>query len=116
MLTVDQIAEIVHENNACFCRALGDDSQPFWDDALQWQKDSARNGVIAISNGEIKSPMQSHENWLKEKENDGWVFGETKDPEKKIHPCMLPFSDLPPEQQAKDLLFFDIVSTLIRIP
>ena len=111
-----KIAKVAHEANRAYCETLGDNSQPSWFDALLWQKDFAMNGVRAIFDGTVTRPEEAHENWLKEKENDGWVFGETKDPEKKTHPCMLPFSDLPEEQQAKDLLFFDIVTTLIKIP
>ena len=114
MLT--DIAKVAHEANKAYCETLGDNSQTSWEDAPDWQKDSAVNGVMSIQLGEIKSPMQSHENWLKEKEIDGWVWGEVKDPEKKTHPCMVPFGDLPPEQQVKDFLFFDIVSNLLKLP
>lgn len=33
----------------------------------------------------------SHENWLRDKEKDGWTFGPVKDAEKKEHPCFVPF-------------------------
>jgi len=117
MITIQKIAQVAHETNKAYCETIvGDYSQPSWEDAPDWQKDSAVNGVMAIQTGEIKSPMQSHENWLKEKEKEGWVYGEVKDPEKKVHPCMVPFGKLPPDQQVKDLLFFEIVSTLLKLP
>jgi RyR domain. len=53
-----------------------------------------------------------HQNWLDQKKKDGWVYGKTKDAEKKTHPCMVPYSDLPKEQQVKDHLFHAIVSIL----
>jgi hypothetical protein len=40
------------------------------------------------------------------------VYGEVKDAEKKTHPCIVPYKDLPPEQQAKDHLFKAVVSAL----
>jgi len=42
-------------------------------------------------------PEKSHESWMKVKEIDGWKWGPVKDPEKKEHPCMVPFSELPKE-------------------
>lgn len=32
-LTALQIAQVCHEVNRAYCQALGDDSQPAWDDA-----------------------------------------------------------------------------------
>jgi hypothetical protein len=46
---------------------------------------------------------------MREKVEGGWKYGETKDPEAKTHPCIVPFEDLPAEQQFKDKLFRTIV-------
>jgi len=108
-MNVEQIAKTCHEVNRAFCESIGDNSQPTWGDAPEWQKQSAMNGVsFHMTNPESK-PSDSHENWTKEKEADGWVFGEIKDPEKKEHPCMVPYNQLPKEQQTKDALFIAVV-------
>jgi hypothetical protein len=39
---IDQVARVCHEANRAYCQTLGDNSQPAWDDAPEWQKDSAR--------------------------------------------------------------------------
>ena len=39
----------------------------------------------------------------------------TKDAEKKTHPCIVPYSDLPVVQRAKDYLFREVVHTLAKI-
>lgn len=111
--TFEQIAAVCHEANRGLCVQLGDDSQPEWDIAPDWQKDSAENGVEKIASGEVTRPEQSHESWLAQKEEDGWKYGVVKDPEKKEHPCFVPYRELPPEQQAKDALFFAIASALL---
>lgn len=113
MVANEAIARVAHEVNAAFCRAYGDDSQPSWNDAPQWQKDSAINGVIFHRENPDAGPEASHNSWMAEKEADGWVYGVEKDPGKKEHPCMVPFSELPPEQQAKDFLFRQVVHSLI---
>ena len=109
-MTVENIAEIVHEANRAYCKTLGDLSQPAWDDAPDWQKDSARKGAEGILTGAIQTPEQSHESWLAEKEATGWRFGTVKNPETKEHPCFVPYSALPPSQRAKDAIYFAIVT------
>ncbi|PLR84654.1 hypothetical protein CVD25_01065 [Bacillus canaveralius] len=110
MNDVAAIAKICHEVNRAYCLSLGDESQPKWEDAPQWQRDSAINGVEFHLNNET-TPEQSHENWMKDKVADGWVYGEVKDPEKKTHPCMVPYAQLPLEQRTKDYLFKAVVDS-----
>lgn len=102
------IARVCHEANRAYCTSIGDHSQVSWEEAPQWQKDSAVKGVELHLSGEA-SPEQSHQSWIKEKETTGWKYGATKDPEKKEHPCMVPYSELPLEQKRKDILFGSIV-------
>jgi hypothetical protein len=108
------IAHICHDANRAYCMEHGDFSQALWEMAPDWQKESAINGVRGILNGYVTSPEQSHESWLAEKERDGWKFGPVKDPEKKEHPCMVPYAELPMEQRRKDAIFFGIVEAFKR--
>lgn len=112
----DRIASVAHEANRAYCRTLDDFSQQPWEGAPDWQQKSAENGVEAIANGHVTRPEESHENWFAEKKADGWGYDVVKDPENKLHPCMVPFDELPPEQQAKDRLFFAIVKALLDLP
>jgi len=114
-MKIESIAATAHEVNRAFCEGTGDNSQPTWDDAPAWQKDSAIEGVNAIKDGKVTGPGDSHRGWLAHKEAAGWTYGETKDPEAKTHPCMVPFDSLPLDQQAKDHLFFQTVSHLLRL-
>ena len=111
-LSIEEIAKVCHEANRGYCKALGDDSQLPWDEAPQWAKTSAINGVRFHLDNPNAGPSGSHENWLKEKEKEGWKYGELKDPEKKEHPCFVPYDQLPKEQQAKDYIFTAIVKSL----
>lgn len=107
-----EIAKMVHEVNRAYCKALGDTSQLSWEDAPQWQKDSALKGVLFHASNPEYGPENSHESWLAEKNSTGWVYGVEKDEEKKTHPCMVPYNKLPVEQQAKDYIFKAIVDQL----
>ncbi len=109
------IARIAHEVNRVYCEAMGDVSQPAWDDAPDWQRASAINSVQFHLANPDATPEQSHENWLKEKQEQGWVHGKVKDPEKKTHPCILPYSWLPLDQRIKDYLFRTVVHEAARL-
>lgn len=106
---VEDVARICHETNRVYCQIIGDNSQPLWFDAPEWQRNSAINGVQFKIDKPDSSPEESHENWLKQKRDEGWSYGEVKDPEKKTHPCFLPYDELPVEQRLKDGLFQSIV-------
>jgi len=109
---IEACARAAHEVNRAYCLALGDTSQPSWDEAPEWQQSSARNGVSGALHG--ATPEQSHESWLAEKRATGWKYGTVKDPEKKEHPCCVPYAELPAAQQAKDHLFTATVREMAR--
>jgi hypothetical protein len=115
VMKIEAIARTVHEANRSYCLLIGDNSQPSWTDAPEWQKKSARLGVRGILDGTIQSAEQSHESWLAEKTREGWQYGPTKDPEAKRHPCFVPYGELPESQRKKDEIFRELVLTLAPI-
>lgn len=110
---IDHIARVCHEANRAYCKALGDDSQLAWEQAPDWQKESARVGVNHIMLNPKSTPKDSHNSWLEQKALEGWEYGPEKDPELKLHPCFLPYEQLPVEQRAKDYIFGAIVRAMI---
>lgn len=109
IFTIEQVAKMCHTINKQYCEKLGDNSQPSWEDAPDWQKESAVQGVKHILLNPDAKPWDSHKNWMKQKLNDGWTYGAKKDPEKKTHPCLVPYTDLPADQRVKDELFIECV-------
>lgn len=107
-----QIAVVCHNANKVWCEVNNDFSQKSWNEAEQWQRDSAIKGVeFRLSNPDAKHDAQ-HNAWMADKVLDGWVYGEVKDADKKTHPCIVPFEQLPEFQQKKDALFCAIVDAL----
>lgn len=111
-MKVEQIARIAHEVNRAYCQSIGDDSQPTWESAPEWQRKSAINGVEYHIANPNAGPDHSHLEWMREKEADGWKYGPVKDASKKEHPCFLPYDQLPREQKAKDYVFRAVVHAL----
>lgn len=108
-----QIAKVCHQANKAWCEVNGDTSQKDWDIAEQWQRDSAIKGVQFRAENPESAESAQHDAWMNDKLKDGWVYGEIKDTDKKTHPCIVPFHELPEFQQKKDKLFQAIVDSLI---
>lgn len=111
---IDHIARVCHEANRAWCITRGDMSQVSWDEAPQWQRDSAIDGVMFHINNPDAGDSASHDSWMAEKVRTGWVYGAVKDAEAKTHPCMVPFEELPWDQQVKDRLFRSIVHACVQ--
>lgn len=111
-LSVVDIAKVCHEANRTYCQSIGDDSQKPWEEAEQWQRDSAVKGVEFRQQNPDAPFAAQHESWMKEKVEAGWTYGEVKDAEKKQHPCIVAWKQLPIEQRRKDALFAGIVTAL----
>ena len=109
-----QAARVAHEVNRAYCQAIGDTSQVSWEDAPDWQKDSAVAGVRAHVADPSLTPEQSHQKWYDHKKKEGWTYGRVKDADKKEHPCMVSYAKLPLEQRIKDHLFKAVVAQICR--
>lgn len=112
---INTIAQWAHESNRAYCRSIGDNSQLPWDEAPQWQRDSAITGVKTIIKDPSTTAERLHECWMAAKIADGWVFGPVKDAENKVHPCIVPYEKLPVSQRAKDHIFGAVARAGITI-
>jgi len=112
-MTNEQIACVCHQANKAYCEAIGDNSQPDWTAAPDWQKESAIKGVaFTVENPDAPDSAQ-HEAWCADKVAGGWQYGPEKDSEKKTHPCIIPYDQLPVEQRRKDALFRGVVKAMM---
>jgi len=107
------IAKICHQANKAYCESQGDFSQKDWEEAPEWQKSSAILGVkFRLDNPDASEDAQ-HNAWMKQKVDEGWVYGTIKDEVAKTHPCIVPYNKLPEFQRRKDRLFQQIVDAFI---
>ena len=109
---VELAAMAAHEMNRLYCMSLGDNSQVHWEDSPEWQRKSAIEGAKKAFDGATSE--QLHQSWVDFKLTDGWKYGPVKDPEKKEHPCMVPYHELPFQQRKKDYIFGDTVRTVLE--
>jgi hypothetical protein len=108
---ITKVAQLCHNMNKAWCEFNGDSSQPTWEDTPKTIQDSAIAGVITtlgLINSDIDTPSISqalHDQWAEYKTNEGWVYGEEKNIDKKTHPCLVDFSQLPKADRIKDEVF-----------
>lgn len=112
---VHRAARAAHEVNRALCEAQGDRTQLPWDEAPGWAVASAAAGAEAIALDPAITPEESHESWAAMKRADGWTYGPEKDTERKLHPCLVPYEELPVSQRVKDALFGITVRAMLGI-
>lgn len=44
----------------------------------------------------------AHDVWARQRIADGWTYGATRDDERKEHPCLVPYRDLPDSEKQYD--------------
>ena len=114
MTPIEQCAKICHEANKAYCETINDFSQTIWALTPAWQKKSIINGVRFSLDNPDATPTETHNNWMEEKERNGWTYGPFKKVKKKEHPCMIPYESLPAAQKIKDGLFIAIVDAFFK--
>jgi hypothetical protein len=113
-LTDAQVARVAHEANTAYCWELGDESALHWDQAPDWQKESAIKGVTLLRSNLFLQPEDTHVAWMADKLLDGWVYGPVKDAAAKTHPCLVPYMELSDAQRRKDAIFVGVVRALTQ--
>ena len=57
------------------------------------------------SDDKFENAEAAHNSWWREYERMGWKYGKERNTEKKTHPDMIPFNDLPKSERDKDEIF-----------
>ncbi len=98
---IEFIAAVRHLGWCCYQLAA---SQPYNLVPTEDQKASLLQGVrFGLSKPEC-TPEENHNNWMAMKKSQGWVYGPVKDLEKKTHPDLVPFDQLPQVEADKDVM------------
>ena len=113
MFRMEDIGRICYLANKMYCESIGDKSQTSWALCGPEIQKSVVNGVKYRLVNPLATPEGTHENWYKYKKDHGWVYGEVKDGERKTHPCMLPYDELPIDQKIKDDIYVSVCDAMI---
>jgi hypothetical protein len=58
---------------------------------------------------QLPTPEEAHNSWMKSYLEMGWKYGAKRDTEKKTHPDLVSFYDLPKDERDKDAIFLAFV-------
>ena len=78
-------------------------------------KESCLIGIERVIENPEVSNEELHNSWIETKLLQGWKFGPIRSEEDKLHPCMVPYSNLPQFQKLKDAMFRNIVRAVLDI-
>lgn len=110
---VEKVARVAHEANRTWDSVRGVPPGPPWDEAEDWQREAAMKDVsLAIAGA---PPSQLHESWRLRKLAAGWGPGgpgATKDPQAKIDPMLVPYTQLPGEDRRTPELIAAVAGAL----
>ena len=96
----DNIAPyMVHQ---CWCMYMLGMGKGYNLQATEENIKSLENGIVVFKQSPNITPEQMHNNWVKFKLANGWVYGLAKDVDAKIHPDLRPYNELPMEERNKD--------------
>lgn len=110
----EQVAQVCHNVNTQYCLMIGDQVPPRWHELTEEEQASMIAGVAAKMQKPEITPEQQHNLWMESKIADGWSYGEVKDRDRKLHPCLVPYSELPEKQRMKDILFGSTVVGIMQ--
>lgn len=109
---IEACAHAGHEAYRAYSIATGD-SMPSWDA----YKRTVGGNNIRLAAKEIlegKTPERFHAEWSKKLLEDGWKVGPARDPEKKEHPHLVAYDDLPLFQRRRDEIFLTTVRAVAK--
>lgn len=110
------IAQAAHEVNRVWCEINNDRTKLHWSQSQGHLRVDTRAGVRCLleklNRGDLPEPTQQHLEWVEQRMEQSWSFGEVYDADMKIHPKLTPFEALPFVEQAKDSLFINTVINL----
>lgn len=44
----------------------------------------------------------AHDHWSRQRFSEGWIHGTSRDDSKKLHPCLVPYEELPDSEKVYD--------------
>ncbi len=107
MSLTERRSEFVYEGARIAAIAAG---APIVPDPWSQREDEFKNQFLEVIDLQCgldrsTSPEELHGTWVKAYKKMGWVWGETYDRPRKIHPDMVPYNRLGQLEQDKDAVF-----------
>jgi hypothetical protein len=107
------IAQVVHAANRQYVEFIGGRANnPSWEELREEERQGLINAIKDLIENP-KTPRASHEAWCEARKADGWKRDKVYSHHRKTHPNLVPYNELPFEEQFKDHLFMGISSIFV---
>ncbi len=106
---LELILTVVHNANAVLKKINGEKHEELAD-----MEPARRAGIKAAIKYALENdttPEESHNKWLVAQEALGYKYGVEIDRVNLLHPCMVPYEQLPAAQKLKDDMFMSIINS-----
>ncbi len=102
------LARICYDAIRAYGKTIG---QPYlrWPDASSHVRESFSGAVAYLLEAPSADLADLHGHWLAARIQDGWQYGPQRDEVLRLHPGMVPWSDVPERERLKFELLFRIV-------
>jgi len=110
---LDLVTRAAHEVDRSWNEVIGAHVNKQWEVLTEKEQQTAKNAVIGVITHDFNAE-QTHVSWVAEKKSQGWTYGEVKDLERKTHPCLVSWAELPIEFRVKDELWVDTVRSFVK--
>ena len=109
---IETVAELAHEIIRALAHETDGTVMPPWSEAPEWMQKSSLEMVTAMYKDPSLPASHFHDVWMKQRTDAGWKWGPVRNEETKENPAMVPYTDLPPHQRAKDAALKAMVATI----
>lgn len=110
---ITQVAKTAHAVHLAYCKTMGLETQPVWEELTEEHKDTIISSVKQILDGDIKTVEESHDNFVKFKKSSGWVYGKEYSRKLKTSPRICEFVEMGMNDTVKEVLFFECVKSFV---
>jgi serine phosphatase RsbU (regulator of sigma subunit) len=71
--------------------------------------------LLALNEFEIETMARiEHDRWCWERRLSGWTYSETRNNDKKLHNCLVPYDELTEEEKEKDRILVRLIPYLVK--
>jgi len=114
----EYIAQNAYEKTQLCRKNRGDFQDLPWAYLEEWKRNDIINTVwFYLMYYPSQGAEECHNSWVADKFLDGWVYGYALLQDKRQHPNLVPFGQLPVEEQIKNLdITYNIITTIISNP
>lgn len=112
LAVVMELARVSHEIVRGYREAIGDGTCPPWVQTTKDERMAAAQQVVTVLKFPALTAAELHSGFVDTMRDRGWTFGEVMDEEKKTHPLLVDYDQLPLQNRIEDALFCNTIRAI----